>query len=102
MSSTGFSRRKFILSSVATGIAGFVFPRAVSAIATSPSAGNQNQLLTFEVVGDRERGYRVEILFRGQRVARHNGGGEFSAVFQNTDRSREDRIENWNASSSTG
>ena len=102
MSSTGFSRRQFILSSVATGIAGVISRPALSAVAASPSTDSQNQLLTFEVIGDRDRGYGVDILFKRDRVARHNAGGEFSAVFQNTDRSREDRIESWKASSWKG
>ncbi len=50
-------------------------------------------------MGSPEHGYSVNILFKGRRLARHNAGGEFSAVFQNADRSREDRVENWRASS---
>src|SRR5258708_18758562 len=66
------------------------------------SIDGQDRLVTFEVIGDRERGYGINILFQGQRVARHNEGGEFSAVFQNGDRSLEDRVENWRAPSWTG
>jgi len=101
-SSTGFSRRQFILSSVATGIAGVISRPALSAVAASPSTDSQNQLLTFEVIGDRDRGYGVDILFKRDRVARHNAGGEFSAVFQNTDRSRKIGSESWKASSWKG
>jgi hypothetical protein len=102
MSSAGFSRRQFILSSVATGIAGVISQPALSAVAASPFIDSLSHELTLEVIGDHDRGYGVDILFKGDRIARHNAGGEFSAVFQNNDRSREDRIENWKASSWTG
>ena len=102
MPRAGFSRRQFILSSVATGIAGVISRPSSSAVAASPSIDSPNQSLTFEVVGDPDRGYGVEIVFKKDRIARHNAGGEFSALFQNPDRSQEDRIENWKASSWTG
>jgi hypothetical protein len=102
MSHTRLSRRQFIVSSVATGVAGIFARHAQPAAATPFSIDGQDRLVTFEVIGDRERGYGVNILFQGQRVARHNEGGEFSAVFQNEDRSLEDRVENWRASSWTG
>ncbi len=35
-------------------------------------------------------------------MARHFGGGEFSAVFQNGERSLEARVDNWKATSWTG
>jgi len=102
MSRSKFSRRQFILSSVATGVAGMAFQHAKPAAAVAFSNDQQDPIVTFEVIGDRERGYGVDILFQGQRVARHNGGGEFSAVFQSGDRSLEDRIEEWRACSWTG
>ena len=101
MSRARLSRRKFVLSSLATGIAGIVSRHAKPAAAAS-SSHSPDQWLTFELSGDREHGYGVEIRFQGQRVARHKKGGEFSAVFQNADRSLEDRVENWRASSWTG
>ncbi len=54
------------------------------------------------VTGDDEEGYGVTVMHHGEAVARHNSGGEFSAVFQNGERSEEDRIENWKASSWKG
>src|SRR5258708_3295828 len=102
MSHTRLSRRQFIVSSLATGVAGITARHAQPAAATPFSIEGQDRLVTFEVIGDRERGYGVNILFQGQSVARHNQGGEFSAVFQNEDRSLEDRVENWRASSWTG
>jgi len=101
MSRTRLSRREFVLSSLATGIAGIVSRHAKPAAAAS-SSHSPDQWLTFEMSGDREHGYGVEILFQRQKVARHKGGGEFSAVFQSADRSLEDRVENWRASSWTG
>src|SRR5258708_26627470 len=102
MSHTSLSRGQFIVSSVVAGVVGILARDAKAAAATPFSIDGQDRLVTFEVIGDRERGYGVNILFQGQRVARHNEGGEFSAVFQNGDRSLEDRVENWRASSWTG
>src|ERR1700746_1435876 len=102
MSASKCSRRQFILSSVATGIAGIVSQHKNRAAAAASSDDHPDPLETFEVIGNREPGYGVNILFQGQSVARHNGGGEFSAVFQNSDRSLEDRVGNWRASSWTG
>jgi len=76
-------------------------PRMPSRQLPHPSDSHE-QWLTFELSGDREQGYGVEILFQRQKVARHKGGGEFSTVFQSADRSLEDRVENWRASSWTG
>jgi hypothetical protein len=102
MSRARLSRREFVLSSLATGIAGIVSRHAEPPAAAASSSNSPDQWLTFELSGDGEHGYGVEILFQGQKVARHKKGGEFSAVFQNADRSLEDRIENWRASSWTG
>jgi hypothetical protein len=58
--------------------------------------------VSLEVTGDAPNGYGVRILYRGQAIARHNRGGEFSAIFQNTDRSLEDRVDDWKAASWSG
>jgi hypothetical protein len=58
--------------------------------------------VSLEQRGDAQSGYGVAILYRGHAIARHNRGGEFSAVFQNTERSLEDRVDNWKAASSRG
>jgi len=58
--------------------------------------------LTLEVRGDSSQGLGVVIQSAGRPIAQHNGGGEFSAVFQNGERSVEDRIENWKATTWTG
>jgi hypothetical protein len=50
---------------------------------------------------DARQGYQAVILFDGQPVA-ESSGSEFSAVFQNSDRSLEQRVENWRATSCTG
>ena len=94
------SRRQFLEQSAAgTVVAALGWAIAPLTVgATSTASGG----VSLMVVGDSERGYGVEILFRGQPVARHEAGGEFSAVFQNGERSLEDRIENWKASSWSG
>jgi hypothetical protein len=58
--------------------------------------------VSLEVTGDANDGYGVKILYRGQGIARHNRGGEFSAIFQNTDRSLEDKVDDWRAASWSG
>ena len=94
------SRRQFLEQSAAgTLVAGLGWAIAPLAAGASSIASDG---MSLKVVGDSERGYGVEILFRGQPIARHNAGGEFSAVFQNGERSLEDRIDNWKASSWSG
>jgi len=68
----------------------------------NPAALPGTQGLELKVIGDPRQGYGVTILFRGQPIARHNDGGEFSAVFQNGERSLEDRTVNWKARAWTG
>ena len=58
--------------------------------------------LKLGVTGDPKQGYSVALLFNGQSFARHNQGGEFSALFQNEERSVEDRVDSWKATSWCG
>ena len=58
--------------------------------------------MTLKVDGSAAQGYGVTLLFNGQAIARHNHGGEFSARFQNEDRSVEDRVTDWKAVSWKG
>jgi hypothetical protein len=58
--------------------------------------------LTLEVTGDPKQGYGVTLLFNGQPFAHHNRGGEFSASFKNEERSVEDRVNDWKATSWAG
>jgi hypothetical protein len=58
--------------------------------------------LTLKVTGDPKEGYSVALLFGGRLFARHNRGGEFSASFQNEERSVEDRVNDWKATSWAG
>ena len=54
-----------------------------SAVWAADEAGR----LTLKVQGDAKQGYGVLILNNGKPIAMHNGGGEFSAIFANGDRS---------------
>jgi hypothetical protein len=65
-------------------------------------AGPAQEGVSLQIDGNTKKGYGVTILYRGRPVARHNAGGEFSAVFQNGERSLEDRVENWKAASWSG
>ena len=89
-------RRNFITLSALTTAAA-LFPAALRA---DPTAGGD--VVSLERRGDAQNGYGVTILYRGTAIARHNRGGEFSAVFQNTERSLEDRVDNWKATLSSG
>jgi len=91
------SRRQFIASSAAAGLAGIV-PHGAFGNVTEPSSSGR---VSLKAVGDTHAGFHAFILFDGRIVARHSGEGEFSAIFQNADRSLEDRVRYWRASSYT-
>ena len=96
------SRRQFIGKSIAGGLGtGFAWNLA-SARGSGSENGSNIEGVSLEVGGDTRHGYHVTILFHGQPVAYHNGKGEFSAFFQNGDRSLVDRIVDWRAQSWTG
>jgi hypothetical protein len=58
--------------------------------------------LALRVTGDPQQGYSVTLVFNGQPLAQHSQGAEFSAFFQNEDRSVEDRVDSWKAASWSG
>ena len=89
-------RRDFLALSALTSVAA-ILPESVCA--TQSSGADE---VTLEVSGDAQRGYSVTVLFRGRAIARHHQGGEFSAVFQNSERSLEDRVDDWKARSWKG
>ena len=93
------SRRQFIAASTVSGLAA-VFKSPDTTVHEEVPA--QNQELTLVITGNSRQGYGTAIQFRGEPIVKHNAGGEFSAVFQNSDRSLEDRVENWRAASYTG
>src|SRR5579859_4583727 len=94
------SRRRFLENSISGGLAvglglGLEPPRA-----TAATLGTDG--LSLKVSGDATQGFGATLLFNGRPITRHNQGGEFSAVFQNEDRSVEDHLENWKAATWTG
>jgi len=89
-------RREFLALSVLTATAALVPKSAYAAQSTD------TDLVSLEVTGDVQRGYGVTILYRGRAIAHHHQGGEFSAVFQNSERSLEDWIDDWKATSWKG
>jgi hypothetical protein len=96
-----FSRRRFIENSLGSGLAA-CFGLGVRPLSAAAEAIPGPEGLSLKVTGDATQGFGVTLLFNGQPVARHSQGGEFSAVFQNEDRSVEDRVENWKAAGWTG
>jgi hypothetical protein len=89
-------RREFLTLSALTSLAALL-PESLHA--TGPS---EFGLVSLHVTGDAQSGYGVTILYRGQAIARHHRGGEFSAIFQNSERSLEDRVDDWKATSWSG
>ena len=95
------TRRRFLGESITAGVAlgGAELLGVPLRGAAQPDASSA---LRLQVTGDASAGYSVALLFNGQPLARHNGAGEFSGVFQNEDRSVMDRVENWKAHSWSG
>jgi hypothetical protein len=93
LSHARLDRREFLSLSALTSAAALL-PQSLYA-----SQSSETDLVSLEVTGDAQRGYGVTILYRGQAIARHHQGGELSAVFQNSERSLEDRVDDWKATS---
>lgn len=91
------TRRKFLEASIAGGVALGQARNAQSGPASVSVLKSDAPGPSLEVVGDPQHGYGVSLLYNGRRIARHNAGGEFSAIFQNGERSVEDRVTNWKA-----
>ena len=89
-------RREFLALSALTTVAALL-PESLHAT-KHPETG----FVSLQVTGDVQSGYGVTILYRGQAIARHHQGGEFSAIFQNSERSLEDRADDWKATSWSG
>ena len=89
-------RRDFLALSALTTLAALL-PESLHAAGPSESG-----LVSLQVTGDAQHGYGVTIFYRDQAIARHHAGGEFSAIFQNSERSLEDRADDWKATSWSG
>jgi hypothetical protein len=96
------SRREFIERTMIGGVAAGIGSGASPLRLAASMRDAAHSRVELKVVGNDAEGYGVTMLHGGQALARHNGGGEFSAVFQNGERSLEDRVENWKASSWKG
>ena len=96
------SRRRFLENSIRNGLAVGLGLGVEPFRAASSAAAPATDGLTFKLTGEASQGYGLSLSFNGQPIACHNHGGEFSAIFQNEDRSVEDRVENWKAAAWTG
>ena len=96
------SRRQFIEKSVTTGLAVGLGLKIEPLHGSASSISPETDGLTLKVSGDITSGYGVVLLFNGRPILRHNQGGEFSALFQNEERSVEDRVTDWKATSWAG
>ncbi len=102
MAYRAISRRCFIEGSITGGIAVGLAPgpgllRAAASVMPPRADG-----LTLKVIGDSKQGFHVALYFDGQPFAQHSLDGEFSACFKNEDRSVEDCVNNWKATSWAG
>jgi hypothetical protein len=88
-------RREFLTLSALT-TAATLLPESLHAATPSGSS-----LVSLEVNGDAQRGHAVAILYRDHSIAQHHQG-EISAIFQNSERSLEDRVDAWKATSWSG
>lgn len=88
-------RREFLTLSALT-TAATLLPESLHAATPSGSS-----LVSLEVNGDAQRGHAVAILYRDHSIAQHHQG-EISAIFQNSERSLEDRVDDWKATSWSG
>jgi hypothetical protein len=95
------TRRRFLGESLTAGVA-LGGAELFGVPFTGAARPDDSSALRLQVTGDAPGGYGVALLFNGQPLARHNGAGEFSGVFQNEDRSVTDRVENWKAHSWSG
>jgi hypothetical protein len=89
-------RREFIALSALTSVSSLLSESVY------PTQSIETDRVSLEVTGDAQRGHGVTILYRGRVIAQHHQGGEFSAVFQNDERSLEDRVDDWKATSWKG
>src|ERR1700736_1197255 len=102
MADKTFSRRRFIQKSLKGGLAASLTSASGLAIASGGKPSTDIFGLSLSVTGDAQKGFYVTVLHHGQAIALHNKGGEFSAYFQNEERSVEDRVASWKATSWTG
>jgi hypothetical protein len=96
------SRRRFIEGTITGSLAVGLESRfgALRGSASAMPPGTEG--LALKITGDPKQGFCVALLFSGKPFARHNRGGEFSACFQNEERSVEDRVTDWKATSWSG
>lgn len=91
--------RRDFLGMSATAALGSFLPKAFSQNTRSDLGSVSG--VSLKVDGNADHGYRVGILFRGAPIISNDSNG-ISAIFQNGDRSLEDRIEDWKATSWAG
>ncbi len=100
------SRRRFIESTVKGGLAVGLESKfgvlSASAAGLAPDHNDSPGSVSLKTAGDHKQGYRVALLFNGEEFSQSARDGEFSARFQNEERSVEDRVTDWKATSWSG
>jgi hypothetical protein len=102
MACGAISRRRFIEGSIGAGLGAGLESRFGGLQGVASAMASSTVGLTLRVIGDPQQGFGVSLLFNGRPFAQHNRGGEFSAAFKNEERSVEDRVHDWKATSWSG
>lgn len=102
MADKTLSRRRFIQKSMKGSLAAGLASASGFATVAGATISTGTVGLSLAVTGDAKKGFSVKVLHDGQAIAEHKRGGEFSAYFQNEERSVEDRVASWRATSWTG
>jgi len=96
------SRRRFLEGTITGSLAVGMESKLGMLRGATSQMPHDNGGLALKIVGDPKRGYSVSLLLNGESFAGHDRGGEFSACFQNEERSVEDRVNEWKATSWSG
>ena len=95
------SRRRFLEATITGGLAVGLGSR-LRARGAATIYSPQSDGLALKIEGDPKGGYSVSLLLNGEPFARNDRSGEFSGCFQNEERSLEDRVNAWRATSWNG
>ncbi|MGA2648525.1 MAG: hypothetical protein ABSF15_27905 [Candidatus Sulfotelmatobacter sp.] len=102
MTNRTISRRRFLEGTITGSLAVGMESKLGMLRGATSQMPHDNGGLALKIVGDPKRGYSVSLLLNGESFAGHDRGGEFSACFQNEERSVEDRVNEWKATSWSG
>ena len=101
MINRAISRRRFLEGTITGGLAVGLESR-LRALGAATIESPQSGGLALKIEGDPKGGYSVSLLLNGEPFASNDRSGEFSGCFQNEERSLEDCVNAWRATSWNG